>query len=53
MQNCRKCNKRYTVTSWTRSRKWRSYCPTCIVDGMEALMASLKGEERDKWNLPE
>lgn len=49
---CKHCGKKFTVTSWTRNRDWRGYCPTCIIEGLERLMALLKPEERASWNRP-
>jgi len=35
MQYCRKCAKKFTVTSWTRDNFWREVCPKCIVELLE------------------
>jgi hypothetical protein len=53
MESCRKCNKNFVVTSWTRNRDWRRYCPACIIAGLEELMTLLKPEARAAWNRPE
>lgn len=45
METCKKCKKRFTVTSWTRNGFWRGVCPPCIIELCEkALSKSAKAD---------
>lgn len=38
MEICKKCGRKFVVTSWTKDRFWREVCPRCIVELCEMAL---------------
>lgn len=35
---CYRCDKKFTVTSWTTNDWWRGVCPRCILELLDKMV---------------